>query len=108
MKNKKIVFNTAILAGDLDVCRKSIRDGLSLESMTGEVKKSPIQEVQLLLDFAFARRGEEFSDEEIFCLVEDRSPESLNNMDDMLGVDGMKQILKEKEQRVKDFRKRSL
>lgn len=104
MKNEKIiVFNMAILTGDIDVCKKSIRDGLSLESMTGEVKKSPLAEVQLLLDFAAERRCDGFSNEEIYRLVVDCSPDGLSKYE-VVGVAGMKQVLKEQDQRVERFR----
>ncbi len=104
---KVVAFNLAILEGNLDVCKESIREGLSLKSMMDEVKKSPIRDVQLLLNFAADRRRDGFSNEEIYSLIADCSPDRLSNYE-IVGVAGMKQVLKEKEQRVKRFRRNPL
>lgn len=103
--DKKIAFNMAILAGELDECKMFIREGLSVKSMTGEVKKSPVREIELLLNFVDKRRSEEFSDEEIYRLVKDRLSDSLATLE-MAGVKGMKQILKDQQERVESFRQR--
>lgn len=101
----KTAFNFAIYAGDLNACKMYIREGLSVKSLTGGVKISPHQEIQMLLNFVDRWRGEEFSDEEVNCLIEDSSPKSLSNLE-LLGIKGMRQVLKEKQEKVEKFRRR--